>query len=107
MEHTARWEIRAYLFDHDEDSSLARVVLKTGTNTLYGEGRASGEDGRSLVAEIAEELALGRALVDLGSQLITAASQDSAALGGSAEGTDEGSGTRNDDGIERGGFHVY
>jgi hypothetical protein len=107
MEHTTKWEIHAYLFDHDEDSSLARVVLKTGANTLYGEGRAGAEDGRPLVAEIAEELALGRALVDLGSQLITAASQDSAALGGRAEGTDESLGARDDDGIERGGFHVY
>jgi hypothetical protein len=40
MDHVAEWDIDVYLFERD-DATVARVVLKTGTNTLHGEGNAA------------------------------------------------------------------
>lgn len=77
MDHVAEWDIDVYLFERDDDATLARVVLKTGANTLQGEGVAD----RGQVQEIGDELAVGRALIDLGNQLVGAAADDTAALG--------------------------
>jgi hypothetical protein len=73
MDHVAEWDIDVYLFERDE-GTVARVVLKTGANTMHGEGdAASGQ-----VIEISDELAVGRALIDLGNQLVSAAEDDAA-----------------------------
>ncbi len=77
MDHVAEWDIDVYLFERDDDATLARVVLKTGANTLHGEGAAD----RGQLLEIGDELAVGRALIDLGNQLVSAAADDTAALG--------------------------
>jgi hypothetical protein len=82
MEHTAEWKIRLYLYEHDEDTTVARVVLDTGSNVLHGEGMARRNPIDPSVPEIGDELAAGRALEDLAGQLKGAASTDIAALGG-------------------------
>ena len=81
MEHVAEWELRVYLYEHDEHT-LARAVLMTGANTMRAEGVARRNPADLPVPEIGDELAVGRALVDLGNQLLRAASGDIAALSG-------------------------
>lgn len=80
MSHVAQWDIRVHLFEQDDDTA-ARVVLDTGSNTLRGEGRAHRNQGDPQVPEIGDELAVGRALIHLGSQLVAAAVGDSSAMG--------------------------
>ena len=81
MEHIAEWDIHVYLFEQADDANLARVVLNTGANELRGEGRSRRAPEDPPVPEIGDELAVGRALVDLGNQLLAVASEDAAALG--------------------------
>jgi hypothetical protein len=81
MEHVAEWDVHVYLFEHDDDSTYARAVLKTGAGTLIGEGSARRNPADVPVAEIGDELAVGRALVSLGEQLLNAAAGDIAAIG--------------------------
>lgn len=80
MEHVARWRAQVYLFEHDS-MTQARVELDTGANTLTGEGLARRHPADPEVPEIGDELAVGRALIELGERLVHAASEDIAALG--------------------------
>jgi uncharacterized protein DUF1876 len=80
MEHVAEWQAHVYLFEHDS-TTQARVVLDTGVNTLTGEGLARCHPADPDVPEIGDELAVGRALIELGERLVHAASEDIAALG--------------------------
>jgi len=77
MTHVKTWDIRLDLTEPDTGGSQARVTLDTGTNTLHGEGRAEAAEGRG-VEEIQDELAVGRALLDLGNQLGAIGAADSA-----------------------------
>jgi hypothetical protein len=80
VEHVAEWQARVYLFEHDA-ATQARVVLNTGTNTLTSEGLARRHPADPEVPEIGDELAVGRALIELGERLVRAAGEDIAALG--------------------------
>lgn len=86
MDHVASWAISLDLFEH-EDNTLARVKVRTGANELMGEGRAHRNPGDPPVPEIGDELAVGRALIDLGSQLVDDALQDITALMGKSTGS--------------------
>ncbi len=86
MDHVATWAISLDLFEH-EDSTLARVKVRTGANELIGEGRAHRNPGDPPVPEIGDELAVGRALIDLGSQLVDDAIRDIAVLMGESAGS--------------------
>lgn len=79
MDHIAEWDISLTLYEHGDDSCLARVVLNTGANTLTAEGLARRNPHDRPVPEIGDELAAGRALVELGTRLLMAASDDIAA----------------------------
>ena len=80
MEHVAEWNVHIYLFEHDADTTLARAVMETPATTLTAEGTARRNPADLPVAEIGDELAVGRALVALGEQLLNAAAGDIAAL---------------------------
>ena len=82
MDHVAEWDIRIYLFEHDDDTTLARVVLKTGANTLRAEGLARRNPADAPAPEIGDELAVGRALIDLGNQLTASAGTEIDAVAG-------------------------
>jgi hypothetical protein len=83
MPHTREWKVRLYLFE-DEGTTKARVVLDTGTTSLTGHGAAHCNPADTDVPEIGDELAVGRALNDLGRQLVTVAEQDIEGMGTSA-----------------------
>lgn len=80
MEHISTWDIKLHVFEHDDDSTTAQVLLDTGANTLRGEGHARRRPSDPAVAEIGDELAVGRALIHLGTQLLDAAAGDIAAI---------------------------
>lgn len=80
MPHTSEWEIHLYLYEPDDDTTVAEAVLETGANTIRAEGRARRRPGDPTVPEIGDELAVGRALSELGRTLTTVAGDDVAAL---------------------------
>ena len=63
MDHIARWHITVDLFEH-EKSTVAQVVLDTGTRTLKAHGREKSVGSQAFVPEIADEFAF--ALANLG-----------------------------------------
>lgn len=80
MDHVAEWQAHVHLFEHDA-MTQARVVIDTGTNKLTSEGLARRHPADPQVSEIGDELAVGRALIELGQRLVQAAGEDIAALG--------------------------
>lgn len=40
MPHTAEWKVRLHLFEDDDGTTKAHVVLDTGTTALTGNGTA-------------------------------------------------------------------
>jgi hypothetical protein len=81
MLHTVEWKVRLYLSEDDEGTTKARVVVNTGTTTLTGHGAARCNPADAEVPEIGDELAAGRAMHDLGQQLVSTAERDIKDLG--------------------------
>ncbi|MCK8437248.1 DUF1876 domain-containing protein [Streptomyces sp. D2-8] len=75
MPHTVEWRVRLHLFE-EEGTTKAHVVLDTGTTELSGHGDAHRNPVDMDVPEIGDELAAGRALHDLGRQLVDIAERD-------------------------------
>ena len=64
-----------------DGQTKADAVLDIGENKLHGYGRASCRTGERDVPEIGAELAVGRALADLGRKLVGTASDDLEGVG--------------------------
>jgi hypothetical protein len=79
MDHVAEWKAHVHLYEHG-DATQARVTLETDANTLISEGLARRHPGDPKVPEIGDELAVGRAFIELGERLVRAAGEDIAAL---------------------------
>jgi hypothetical protein len=80
MLHTRKWDAEVFLFEQD-GQTRADVVLNTGENTVHGDGVARCHPGEGDVPEIGDEIAVGRALVDLGRKLIGTAADDLEGVG--------------------------
>lgn len=76
--HVQRWPITLELVE-EGDETRAHVVLRTKDRTLESRASAHRNPHDSSVPEIGDEYAAGRALADLGEQLIRAGSVDAAA----------------------------
>jgi hypothetical protein len=76
MSHTGQWKVRLDLFEDDDGTTKAHLVLDTGTTALTGRGTAHCHPADTNVPEIGDELAAGRALVDLAHQLLETAERD-------------------------------
>ncbi|MFJ8632380.1 DUF1876 domain-containing protein [Streptomyces sp. NPDC093568] len=76
MPHTTEWKVRLHLFEDDEGTTKAHVVLDTGTTTLTGHGSAHCSPTDMNVPEIGDELAASRAMNDLSQQLLDVAERD-------------------------------
>ncbi|MET9849110.1 DUF1876 domain-containing protein [Streptomyces ossamyceticus] len=85
MAHTVEWKVRLHLFE-EEGTTKARVMLDTGTTELVGQGVAHRSPDDMDVPEIGDELAAGRALHDLGRQLVRFAAQDIESVGAAGTG---------------------
>ena len=79
MTYVADWPIKVWLIE-DGDRTVARAVLNTRDNTLRAEGVAKRNPHDPSVPEIGDEFAVGRALSELGRQLLTSGADDVAAL---------------------------
>ena len=80
MTHIADWPIALKLTE-DGDHTVATVVLDTHDNRLTATGKATRNPVDPSVPEIGDELAAGRALIELGRRLVDAAATDVAAFG--------------------------
>ncbi|SDN50534.1 protein of unknown function [Streptomyces sp. cf386] len=89
MPHTAEWKVRLHLFEDDEGTTKARVVLDTGSTTLTGHGSAHCNPADMNVPEIGDELAASRAMNDLAQQLLNVAERDIEGVGTSRPSTRE------------------
>ncbi|MFJ4621808.1 DUF1876 domain-containing protein [Streptomyces sp. NPDC088812] len=81
MPHTMEWKVRLHVFEDDEGTTKARVVLDTGATALTGQGAAHCHPADRNVPEIGDELAAGRALNNLAQKLLNAAEQDIEGMG--------------------------
>ncbi|MFJ7175987.1 DUF1876 domain-containing protein [Streptomyces massasporeus] len=81
MPHTAEWKVRLHLFEDDDGTTKARVVLDTGTTALTGHGSAHCHPADANVPEIGDELAAGRAMTNLARQLLDTAERDIEGVG--------------------------
>jgi hypothetical protein len=84
MPHTLEWNVRLHLFEDDEGTTKAHLVLDTGTTELTGHGTAHCHPADANVPEIGDELAAGRAMNDLARQLHKTAERDIEAVGAPA-----------------------
>ncbi|MCX3059267.1 DUF1876 domain-containing protein [Streptomyces beihaiensis] len=75
MTHTVEWKVRLHLFE-EAGTTKARAVLNTGTTEFTGHGAAHRNPADTDVPEIGDEVAAGRALHDLGRQLVDVAERD-------------------------------
>lgn len=80
MAHTVEWRVRLHLFE-EEGTTKARAVLNTGTTEITGHGAAHRSPDDMEVPEIGDELAAGRAMRDLGRQLVRLAERDIKGVG--------------------------
>jgi uncharacterized protein DUF1876 len=92
MSHTAEWKVRIHLFEDDDGTTKAHVVLDTGTTALTGHGTAHCHPADTDVPEIGDELAAGRAMHDLAHQLLNVAGHDIQAMGASRPSAREAAG---------------
>ncbi|MEY9877561.1 hypothetical protein ABH931_007085 [Streptacidiphilus sp. MAP12-33] len=74
--HTKTWTVRLDLFE-EGDTTHAHAVLDTGDNRLEAGSASLRDPVDRPVPEIGDEFAAGRALVDLGYQLLRAGNTDS------------------------------
>ncbi|MEZ0089251.1 dsRBD fold-containing protein [Streptacidiphilus sp. EB129] len=75
---TKHWTLRLDLFEEGDLTSV-HAVLDTGDRALESRASAQRSPTDRPVAEIGDEFAAGRALVDLGHQLLRAGTVDSSA----------------------------
>ncbi|WP_406723823.1 DUF1876 domain-containing protein [Streptomyces sp. GD-15H] len=85
MSHTVEWKVRLYLFE-EGGTTKARAVVDTGTTVLTGRGAAHRNPADREVPEIGDELAAGRAMQDLGRQLVEIAERDVEGTGATGPG---------------------
>ncbi|WP_327123634.1 MULTISPECIES: dsRBD fold-containing protein [unclassified Streptomyces] len=71
------WDVRLDLFE-EGDITKVHAVLDTGDTTLRSRTSAQRNPNDTPVPEIGDEFAVGRALIDLGNQLLRAGRADSA-----------------------------
>jgi hypothetical protein len=81
MPHTAQWKVSLHLFEDDDGTTKAHVVLNTGTTTLTAHGTAHCHPVDTNVPEIGDELAAGRAMNNLAQQLLNIADRDIQGMG--------------------------
>ena len=67
------------IFEEDEDVTTVHAVLDTGETTLVGRNTAHRNPHDPPAPEIGDEYAAGRALLELGRQLLRAGTTDATA----------------------------
>jgi hypothetical protein len=73
---TKQWGVDIRISESGNDTHVRAVLTTTGSSTIEGVGHARRNPRDRTVPEIGDELAAGRALIDLGSRLVQLAAAD-------------------------------
>ena len=76
---TKTWTLRMDIAEEGDDVTTVRAALDTGDTTLVSRTTAHRNPHDPPVPEIGDEYAAGRALLDLGKQLLRSGTTDAAA----------------------------
>ncbi|NUP53336.1 MAG: DUF1918 domain-containing protein [Catenulispora sp.] len=75
-ERGKQWQVTVSVVEYDGGETKAHVVVHTGTRDLQAHGRAQRLAGDVDVPEIGDEVAVGRAMLALGEELLDQAALD-------------------------------
>ncbi|MEV0402640.1 DUF1876 domain-containing protein [Actinoallomurus sp. NPDC050550] len=75
---TKQWSVRIDISESGKDTHVHAVLVTMNGTVLKGQGHARRHPRDRAVPEIGDELAAGRALIDLGSRLVQLATADMA-----------------------------
>lgn len=80
-EHTTssrakQWQVTVAVVEYDSGETKAHVIAHTGTRAVQAHGRAQRLGGDADVPEIGDEVAVGRAFLALGEELLQQAARD-------------------------------
>jgi hypothetical protein len=78
--HIKEWDVHVHVFE-EAGTTRVRAVLDTGETVMTGHGRARRNPADVEVPEIGDEVAVSRALSDLGHRLMTTADRDLEGVG--------------------------
>jgi hypothetical protein len=67
---TKQWDVRIHISESGKDTHVRAVLTTINGTVLEGHGHARRHPRDRAVPEIGDELAAGRALIDLGSRLV-------------------------------------
>ena len=83
MSTVKKWSVDVYIWEDDEGhtSAEARLIAEHRTTSMVGRGTARANPHDLDVPEIGDEVAVGRALADLGRNLMSTADADMQAVG--------------------------
>lgn len=81
LQHVRTWRVTVFLTEEDGHTS-ARAVLDEGAQVVRGVGEAQRGPDDAEMPEIGDELAAGRALIDLGRSLVRVTEADIEAIEG-------------------------
>jgi len=87
--HATRWPADVLLVEKDGET-VARAALDIGSTSVQGTGTAVRNPADHEVEQIGEEVAAGRALIDLGRRLLGLSEADIEALTGESAHVREG-----------------
>lgn len=73
---TKQWSVDIHINESGNDTHVRAVLTTTDSSTIEGVGHARRNPRDRTVPEIGDELAAGRALIDLGSRLVQLAAAD-------------------------------
>lgn len=79
--HTKEWDVHVHVFEEDGGATRVKAVLDTGETLMTGHGRARRNPADIEVPEIGDEVAVSRALNDLGHKLMRTADRDLEGVG--------------------------
>lgn len=81
VRHVKAWQATVHLTEEDGHTA-ADAALNTGDDVLHGHGTARCNPGDADVPEIGDELAAGRALIELGNRLLRTTADDISGIEG-------------------------
>lgn len=80
-EHVKRWRANVFLVEEDAETT-AHAVVETGVAAIHGYGKAKRNPDDTEIEGIGDELATGRAFIDLGRRLLGITEEDLEAVEG-------------------------
>jgi hypothetical protein len=73
---TKQWHVELHITENVDDTHVQAILTAAGRRTVEGHGHARRNPADRAVPEIGDELAAGRALIELGNRLVQIAGAD-------------------------------